>query len=37
VALEELLARFPDYELAGPVEWLASSLVRGPEQVPVSM
>ena len=22
--------RFPDYEVVGPVEWLASSLVRGP-------
>ena len=37
VALEELLERFPDYELAEPVEWLASSLVRGPERVPVAM
>ncbi len=37
VALEELLARFPDYEVAGPVEWLASSLVRGPDRVPIVM
>jgi len=37
VAFEEVLARFPDYQLAGSVEWLASSLVRGPERVPLSM
>jgi cytochrome P450 len=37
IAFEELLARFPDYDVTGPVEWLASSLVRGPDRVPVSM
>jgi cytochrome P450 len=33
---EELLARFPDYEIAGEAEWLPSSLVRGPHAVPVT-
>jgi cytochrome P450 len=37
IAFAELLQRFPDYEVVGPVEWLASSLVRGPERVPVVM
>jgi cytochrome P450 len=37
IALQELLARFPAYEVAGPVEWLASSLVRGPDRVPIVM
>ena len=30
VVFEELLARGPDYEIAGEAEWLPSSLVRGP-------
>jgi cytochrome P450 len=37
IAFEELLVRFPAYEVVGPVEWLASSLVRGPERVPVEV
>lgn len=37
IAFEELLARFPHFDLVGPVEWLASSLVRGADRVPVSM
>jgi cytochrome P450 len=37
VVLEELLARFGSYEVVGPVEWLASSLVCGPERVPIVM
>jgi cytochrome P450 len=37
IAFVELLARFPVHEVVGPVEWLASSLVRGPERVPVVM
>lgn len=35
VVLEEVLGRFPDYELAGTVQWLPSSLVRGPHSVPI--
>jgi cytochrome P450 len=35
VVFEELLDRFPHYEIAGPAEWLPSSLVRGPHAVPV--
>jgi cytochrome P450 len=35
VVFEELLERFPDYEIAGEAEWLPSSLVRGPHAVPV--
>jgi cytochrome P450 len=34
VVLDELLDRYATYEIAGPVEWLASSLVCGPERVP---
>ena len=35
VLFEELLARFPEYEIAGEAEWLPSSLVRGPHSVPM--
>ena len=35
VLFEELLRRFPDYEIAGDAEWLPSSLVRGPHSVPI--
>ncbi len=35
IVFEELLARFPGYEIAGAAEWLPSSLVRGPHAVPV--
>jgi len=35
IVLDELLARYPDYEIAGDAEWLPSSLVRGPTRVPV--
>jgi cytochrome P450 len=35
IVFEELLARFPEYEIAGEPEWLPSSLVRGPHSVPV--
>lgn len=35
VVFEELLARYPRYEIAGEAEWLPSSLVRGPDSVPV--
>jgi cytochrome P450 len=35
IVFEELLDRFPDYEIAGEPEWLPSSLVRGPHSVPV--
>ena len=37
VVLEEVLARFPDYELAGEPEPLASSLVAGLSRVPVRL
>jgi cytochrome P450 len=36
VVFEELLVRFPDYEIAGEAEWLPSSLVRGPHAVPIT-
>ncbi len=35
IVFEELLARYPGYEIAGAAEWLPSSLVRGPHAVPV--
>ena len=35
VMVSEVLRRLPDLELAGPVRWLASSLVSGPETMPV--
>jgi cytochrome P450 len=35
VVLTEVLARYPDYEIAGGAEWLPSSLVRGPHSVPI--
>jgi cytochrome P450 len=35
VVLTEVLARYPDYEIAGEAEWLPSSLVRGPHAVPI--
>jgi cytochrome P450 len=33
--LRELLVRLSDVELAGPVEWLASTFISGPKHVPV--
>lgn len=35
IVFEELLVRYPRYELAGDADWLPSSLVRGPDSVPV--
>jgi cytochrome P450 len=35
IVFEEVLARFPDYEIAGEAEWMPSSLVRGPHAVPI--
>jgi cholest-4-en-3-one 26-monooxygenase len=35
IVFEELLSRYPTYEIAGEAEWLPSSLVRGPHAVPV--
>jgi cytochrome P450 len=35
IVFEELLSRYPSYEIAGEAEWLPSSLVRGPHAVPV--
>jgi cytochrome P450 len=32
---EELLARFPQFEVTGPPEWTASTLVHGPRRMPV--
>ena len=37
IVFEELLARFPGYEIAGEAEWLPSSLVRGPHAVPIRL
>jgi cytochrome P450 len=31
----ELLARIPDLELAGPVDWLPSNFISGPRRLPV--
>jgi cytochrome P450 len=35
VALEEVLARIPDYRVSGPVEWSQASVLRGPVRLPV--
>jgi cytochrome P450 len=35
VALEEVLARIPDYRVAGRVEWSQTSVLRGPVKLPV--
>jgi cytochrome P450 len=35
VFFEELLARFPAYELVGPVEYVSSTLVRGAARMPI--
>ena len=35
IALETLLERIPDYEIAGPVEFHGSFLVRGPKALPL--
>ncbi len=35
IVFEELLTRFPDFELAAEPEWLPSSLVRGPHALPI--
>jgi cytochrome P450 len=35
IVFEEVLARFPHYEIAGTPEWLPSTLVRGPHSVPI--
>jgi cytochrome P450 len=37
VLLQELLARFPHYELTGAPTWVASSLVRGMAALPVRL
>ena len=37
VLLEELLARWPAYEVAGPVPYLASTLVRCPATLPLAL
>lgn len=37
IVLEELLARFPRYEVAGPPRWVRSTLVRGMEELPAVM
>jgi cytochrome P450 len=36
VLFEELLARFPAFEVAGPPRWVESTLVRGMDQLPVT-
>jgi cytochrome P450 len=35
VFFEELLARYPAYELVGPVEYVSSTLVRGAARMPL--
>ena len=35
IVFEEILARYPAYEITGEAEWLPSSLVRGPHSVPI--
>jgi cytochrome P450 len=37
IVFEELLARFPDYELSGPPELTPSTLVRGARRMPVAL
>ena len=35
ILFEEMLARYPDYAVVGEPKWIASSLVRGVETMPV--
>ncbi|MDQ1534040.1 MAG: hypothetical protein QOF28_1801 [Actinomycetota bacterium] len=37
VLLEELLDRFPDFEVVGPPRWVHSTLVRGMDRLPIAM
>jgi cytochrome P450 len=37
VLLEELLERFPNFEVAGEPRWVRSTLVRGLDRLPISM
>jgi len=37
VLLEELLDRFPEFEVVGPPRWVHSTLVRGMDRLPVAM
>jgi cytochrome P450 len=37
VLLEELLGRFPDFEVVGPPRWVRSTLVRGMDRLPIAM
>jgi cytochrome P450 len=37
VVLEEMLARFPDYEITGEPEWVRSTLVRGLAALPARL
>jgi cytochrome P450 len=37
IVFEEVLTRFPDYEIVGEAEWMPSSLVRGPHAVPIRL
>jgi cytochrome P450 len=37
VVFEELLARFPDYEITGEPEWVRSTLVRGMATLPAQL
>jgi cytochrome P450 len=37
VALGEVLARFPDYRVVGPVEWSQTSVLRGPVRLPAEL
>jgi cytochrome P450 len=37
IVLEELLARFPDYEITGEPEWVHSTLVRGMATLPAKL
>ena len=35
VFFEELLARFPEFEVTGEPEWTPSTLVHGPRRMPI--
>ena len=37
VLLEELLERFPGFEVVGPPRWVRSTLVRGMDRLPTAM
>jgi cytochrome P450 len=37
IALEQILRRFPDYRVTGPVAWTMASVLRGPVRLPAEL